>query len=241
MITRWSPPWDVLVGVTRTAPFEDGEIAEAAGAILDQQELADAASAATPVARAEHLAGHVLARTLLAERAACRPGEIELHLAPPGQSVAVGPRSPQRLSFSIAHSDGIALCAVTAEAAVGADVESLRHVGRDPLAFADGVCSAPEKQELRETPRTLRAERLLTMWTVKEAMSKAAGPGADLSLDDIAIATRCDGISLVRWGWGTGEMRSMWRVISLRPTDDHVASVAVLVGSENGPAGAYAG
>src|SRR5206468_717994 len=121
---RWSPPWDVLVGAVCTRPFAETAVASRANELLDAGERIAAARLRAPAARAEMIAGRVLARTLLAKRAGCEPAAIRMRVSALGRPGAVAPAAARRLSFSIAHSDGIALCAVTAGAAIGADIES---------------------------------------------------------------------------------------------------------------------
>src|SRR5437016_3642706 len=134
MIVRWSPSWDLLVGLARTELLEEAAAGSRAWAMLSDSERAIAARMPLARARAEHVAGRMLARTLLAERAGCDPAAIRLRVSRLGRPQVTAPRAARGLRFSIAHSDGVALCAVTAQPAIGADVESVRNVGHDPLA-----------------------------------------------------------------------------------------------------------
>jgi len=163
MIDRWDLSRDVLVGMVRTAAFERREVASRAGRMLDPTERERADRLRSPGARADLVAGRVLARALLATRAGCEPGTIRMRESPLGCPQAVAPAAARRLRFSIAHSDGIALCAVTAGSAIGADIESIRNVGPDPLAVAGLVCSDKERRDLERTPSWRRPERLLAV------------------------------------------------------------------------------
>lgn len=184
-----------------------------------------------PVAtlRVEHATGRSLARRLLAQRAGCPPDSIRFELLPTGRPVAIAPRAVRRLSFSVSHSDGIALCAVTGASAVGVDVESLRHIGPDPMAIAAVACSPAETHELLATPPERRAARMLALWTVKEALAKATGLGAQLRFSRITAGPPAQFHSAASWTWAPREGRSLWWLTSLHPTRHHVAAVAVMV------------
>jgi 4'-phosphopantetheinyl transferase len=139
----------------------------------------------------------------------------------------VAPPGARRLRFSISHADGVALCAVAAACDVGADVESLRNIGPDPLGVADTVCSRRERCALRALPACARGERLLSIWTVKEAVAKATGLGFHLPLAHITVHGDGAGPPAVEFDTEAGEDASRWRLASLRLAPWHCAAVAV--------------
>ncbi len=57
----------------------------------------------------------------------------------------------------------------------------------DPLGVAEVVCSRTETDVLRAAPASERAERLLSIWTLKEAIAKAMGLGFHFPLGRITI------------------------------------------------------
>jgi len=115
-----------------------------------------------------------------------------------------------RMRFSLAHADGVAVCAVTVGRTVGADVATDSSIGPDPRDVAETMCSAAELEVLRKAPRVERARRLLFLWTEKEALVKALGLG-------------------FRRPFARAPMQgTRWTVTSVRLPPDHVAAIAVV-------------
>lgn len=83
-------------------------------------------------------------------------------------------------SFNLAHSGALALLAVTAERAVGVDVEQVRaEVQVEQMARR---FSAEEQAALVALPPERRREIFFVCWTRKEAYLKARGGGISLGL-----------------------------------------------------------
>lgn len=222
------PRCEVVARFVRSEAFRDPCLASRACALLGAVEMRTYARLRRPAVRRDYLAAHALARTMLAECAGCDPARVPLRSSRWGAPVFVAPPGAPSLRLSLSHADGVALCAVAQGCAVGADVESLRNVGADPLALAAAVCSRGEMAALRALPASARTARFLTFWTRKEAIAKATGLGVYLPFVEIAAD-----------GW-TGRARGAWsplgardeaapsRIVSVVLTPDHVAAVAVL-------------
>ena len=108
---------------------------------------------------------------------------------------------------------------------MGADVESLRNVGPDPLRVAEAVCSPLERNALRALPTAARDARFLSIWARKEAVAKATGLGFYFPPESIAVGAD-DGESRAAGLDSGGKL--FGRIASWRLTPDHVAAVAVL-------------
>jgi len=189
-------PAEVAVRYVRSQAFADVGVATRARAILMADECTVLARLRPPAAQLDYLAAHVLARGMLAEVSGSEPAGIELRCPPGGSPEWAAPADALPRAFSISHADGIALCAVASGCRVGADVESLRNFGPDPLDVAEVVCSTAEKERLGALPATARAEYLLHLWTVKEAVAKAMGLGFRLPFDRITVQPTGDGAAL---------------------------------------------
>ena len=212
------PQREVLVRYARTEAYENAVLGAQAVSVLGDEELRILARLRPPAARRDYLAAHALARTTLAEFAGCDPRRLRFHSWPFGRPEPVTQPGARPLSFSISHTDGLALCAVSAGCPVGADVESRRNVETDPLGVARRVCSEKERNALRALTASERVDRLLYLWTFKEAVAKVRGLGFCLPLNYISVDDACP-----------------WQVTSSRLTTDHVASVAVLFPREGRP------
>jgi 4'-phosphopantetheinyl transferase len=80
------------------------------------------------------------------------------------------------LRFNLSHTRAAVACAVTLDAAIGVDIESLsRDVDVDELA--PSVCSPEEIERLNAADPRERVRRFLELWTLKEAHLKGRGVG----------------------------------------------------------------
>ncbi len=218
---------EVLVRTVRTAPFANARVAARALEFLDGEERGRLARLRAARASRDYLAAHALARTTLAEIVGCSPARVRIHTSPGGRPELVSPQVAPRLRFSISHADGIALCAVAAGRAIGVDIESDRNIGPDALGVAEAVCSPREMQALRALPPPERADFLLLVWSVKEAVAKAAGVGFHLSLSHITVRAGDDGDPALDFDADVPDDAHFWRVASFRVSPDHLGAVAV--------------
>jgi 4'-phosphopantetheinyl transferase len=86
------------------------------------------------------------------------------------------PVLPGRVSFSVAHTGGLALYAVARDIEVGIDVERI-DPARASLLVADAFLSAAESERLRTCRDDVRAREFFRIWTRREALIKARGTG----------------------------------------------------------------
>jgi 4'-phosphopantetheinyl transferase len=100
--------------------------------------------------------------------------------------------------FNLSHTDGLAVCALSADLEIGVDVERAdRDLRCDDLA--DRWLASEERAWLASYPAERRSEAFLRLWTLKEAYVKALGLGLSLPLSAFAIAIADDGqIELLR-------------------------------------------
>ena len=116
-----------------------------------------------------------------------------------------------RLQFNVSHTNGLALVAVTAETAVGVDVEYVRNdVGVD--AAAARWLTARERRWVESGLHEERSARSLTLWTRKEAYAKASGCGLGADLPSIDLL----------------DMPLGWTAWTLVPLPGYVATVVVV-------------
>ena len=86
------------------------------------------------------------------------------------------PSLPGGPFFSLAHSAGWAIVAISGEAPVGADIELVRpQIARPPSA--DVFFGDRERAELEALAEPQRTRRFFQLWTLKEAYRKATGEG----------------------------------------------------------------
>jgi 4'-phosphopantetheinyl transferase len=140
------------------------------------------------------------------------------------------------LSFSLAHTKGLAVVAVTAGADVGVDVERA-----DRLVDAERLSSrffSPEEiatlQEL--SPKVLR-ERFLFHWTLKESYIKARGLGLSLRLDSFSFRLAGGIPSRIVFSDSNPNRPGMWRFALLKPLPQYVAAVGLCSARRPDPVG----
>ena len=86
----------------------------------------------------------------------------------------VAPGLPQ-VHFCVSHIDTMAVIAVSRDAPVGVDIETVR---RDCAAgVIEAFCSARERRALTQLNEPARARAFARLWTLKEAYAKLTGTG----------------------------------------------------------------
>ena len=107
-----------------------------------------------------------------------------LHLDPAKIQFDYGPRGKPRITmstvdphyFSLSHSCGLALYAISRDGPVGVDVERLRVI-RDAAEIGARYFTPPENLRWQSLGAAQRPEAFLRCWTRKEAHAKAIGTG----------------------------------------------------------------
>ncbi|HEU5179770.1 MAG TPA: 4'-phosphopantetheinyl transferase superfamily protein [Candidatus Polarisedimenticolia bacterium] len=187
----------------------DGDLREApaeAAAGLGAEERLHLARIRRAEERRDFLAAHALARRMLVRASGCLLAQLRFRFAADGRLEVAAPAAAIPFRVSLAHADGIALCAVALGRAVGACVESTRALG--PLGMASSLCSLREQQAMRALTAGKGVESLASLWTLKEAIAKAARQGTSTETFEVGDA-------------------STWHVAVWRLTPNHFASVAL--------------
>ena len=177
-----------------------------------------------PRDRRDYLCAHLLLRRALAAERGLDPKEV-----PPAE----------RNGWSLTHTAGFVACAVAADpaAAVGVDAEHLTAAQR--LAELTHVfMTAAENAALPSDPNG-RAERMVEIWTAKEAVLKARGEGFS-GEEGFRVLLMLESSDLgMLDGWATISVRdartgaaySAWR----RWVGSHVVTFVAIEGNEGEP------
>jgi 4'-phosphopantetheinyl transferase len=88
----------------------------------------------------------------------------------------------KEIAFSISHADDYVMCAVSKTTRVGIDVEKLRDICIDDYSIS---LSDKELEDLTKSENPI--PDFFTLWTKKEAISKANGKGLAILLPDMII------------------------------------------------------
>jgi 4'-phosphopantetheinyl transferase len=129
----------------------------------------------------------------LTGRALARIALSHTHPLPPGgwQFVANAHGKPSALPecglrFNLSNAVDLVACLVAVGAEVGVDIEPHTRAAQI-LRIAPKVFSPVEQAQLSVLPSVARADRALSLWTLKEAYTKARGLGLLLPLDKISF------------------------------------------------------
>ncbi len=169
--------------------------------------------------RARWTVSRARTRQLLGEVMGVEPASIAFGLAARGRPFVVGKGSAVP-DFNVSHSENVGVLAVSYDAQVGVDVEAIRPIGDDEIAWA---LSPDERDQLERADPAERLETFFRFWTLKEAFMKGTGLGASLPLHDFDI--RLDGPRLQRLADSPGEPER-WRFAEAVPAQGTRAAIA---------------
>jgi 4'-phosphopantetheinyl transferase len=170
-------------------------VVDALRANLDEAETLAAAARHDDTVRNRYVVAHGALRSILAARLGIAPGAVEISrrcsgCGDPahGKPTLAGPSpdADDRLEFSLAHSESVALIAVTTGARVGVDIEVERPRARLD-ALAARVLGGEEHADWLDLEPSARLHAFLEHWTAKEAYLKAIGAGVTVTLREVPV------------------------------------------------------
>ena len=193
-------------------------------AMLDEDERARARRFHFDHDRLVFTLAHALARAVLSGAAGGTPPPSGWRFTSgaQGKPEAICPGECPPLRVNLSHTRGLAAVALAINHDVGLDVE---WAGRpsDSVALADPYFAPAEAAAIRAAPEAERLETFLAVWTLKEAVVKAAGTGLSQALDSFAVTL--DPLSL-RFE-DDPDAAARWLVRRLDPGPDHHMALAV--------------
>ena len=164
-----------------------------------------------------------MARHLLASRAGVPAGEFRFVENAHGRPEITHPSLDRPLRFNLSHSGGVVACVLGDARQIGVDVERLDRPAIDPRVIRR-YCSEQEQASLNAMPETLRHERFLELWTLKEAYVKARGTGLTLPLRRVSFQVGLKGTGDVDFNGIDDEARWVFAHTRLEPR--HLLAVA---------------
>ena len=162
---------------------DPGLTAEQLGALLSPRERERAAAFHFDADRRRFLLSHAFLRDVLSRYLQQNSTEIEFTFNRHGKPSLAGHNS---MAFNLSHSGTVAICAIAARRAIGADVERIRPVP-DLSDLADLSFSPRERTLLRQYDAAVRLDAFFACWTRKEAYVKARGEGLSIPLDSFDV------------------------------------------------------
>jgi len=155
-------------------------------AILSEEEQQRAARLRFERHHNRFIAARGILRSLLATYLDYAPDLLQFGYGPNGKPALSGPFARSGLSFNLAHSENLALIAVSHSGPLGVDVEYIR-----PLSDTDELVarffSSRENALFRALPDGQKNAAFFNLWTRKEAWLKATGEGIAHSLNRVEV------------------------------------------------------
>jgi 4'-phosphopantetheinyl transferase len=137
--------------------------------------------------RNRFVVGRAAMRLLLARYLQAQPTALEFSYGPQGKPALGGTFANAGWHFNLAHSENLALLAMTRTGPIGVDVEYLQ-----PLPDADQLVarffSARECAAYQKLPVSERTVAFFNLWTRKEAWLKATGEGIGYLLNQVEVS-----------------------------------------------------
>jgi len=176
----------------------------AAVGLLDDAERSRAARFLRETDRRLFTFSHAMLRRILAAFAGLAPQAVTYARTPEGKPYLAG--GPQ---FNLSHAGDCAVVAICTDTPVGVDVEAVRE-----LPDADGLVgrffAAEERVAYQSCPPADRAKAFFTLWTRKEAYSKALGGGLSIPFNDFAVSLDAPARLLRPWPGAAGPAPQLW-------------------------------
>jgi 4'-phosphopantetheinyl transferase len=141
--------------------------------------------------RRDYVAAHALLRRAMSISTGQAPEHLVFERDGNGKPFLVrtgrAPASPQ---FSLSHTHDLVACVTSTTCAVGIDAEAV-NPAIDVPRLATRYFTADEAAALQRWSAEERASRFCELWSLKEALLKAAGIGPTTSIDSVSF--RVDG------------------------------------------------
>jgi 4'-phosphopantetheinyl transferase len=135
------------------------------------------------------LLGRAMARALVGRALGLNPTAWTWRDGARGRPEIGAPDCP--LSFNLAHSGGLVVCALARDTQVGVDVEDRARAVLDRQLVAR-YCSPAERAAIDACGEKGWQDAFLRHWTLKEAYLKARGLGIAVALADLSFAIDAD-------------------------------------------------
>lgn len=170
--------------------------------------------------------GRGLLRTILGRYLDVGPARLVFSYSSRGKPRLLSSEGRDLLYFNVAHSDGIALYAVTRRCEVGIDVEHVRAIS-EADQIAARFFSERESVQWKNVPASHRLEFFFKCWTRKEACVKASGDGVSETLSRLDVSMNSAWPAGIVGSARSGGPSHSWLLYELSPALGYTAALAI--------------
>jgi 4'-phosphopantetheinyl transferase len=175
-----------------------------------------------------YVAAHALLRQALSRLADVPPERWRFRSEARGKPEVAGPEAALGLRFSLSHTRGFAVCAVSHGIPLGVDVE---HAGRTPPPRIAAKTLAPaERAALEALPEEERPGRFFEYWTLKEALLKGLGLGLTYAPERLSFSLAPGRAAVIDFPGDLGQPPDAWRFESWLIEGGYRVSLAIRPG-----------
>ena len=171
------------------------------------------------------LAGRALLRIALGAALGVSPRDLAFSTGAFGKPTLAA-AGTDRLHFSLSRTSHAIALALAGGLDMGIDIECLGR-GPDVARQAEIFCDARELRAMAAMPMASRVERLIEIWTLKEAFLKAKGVGMFVQLDHFGFDFSAAAGPRIHFSHPRQGSPTDWYFASLSPTEGTWVSIAV--------------
>jgi 4'-phosphopantetheinyl transferase len=194
--------------------------------VMSDDELQRAARFRFELHRNRFVAARGILRSLLAAYLDCTPDKPQFVYGANGKPALAGGFAESGLFFNIAHSEDIALIALTRVGPIGIDVEHIRAI-RDAGELVERFFSERENALFQALPDDQKSAAFFNLWTRKEAWLKATGEGIGHSLNRVEVTFLPGQPARLLAVPEKSGLFSDWALCELTPANGFVGAIAL--------------
>lgn len=134
------------------------------------------------------LISHALVRTALSDFSgmSVHPAAWRFKSGAYGRPEIIPNDETPGMRFSLSHTHGLAVCAITSSTDIGVDAEAESR-NLDAATLAPRVMSTSELARFQAASSAAQRKQFLSLWTLKEAFTKARGLGLNLPVEKLSF------------------------------------------------------
>ena len=191
--------------------------------LLSLQELNRADRFHSERDRRRYVIAHGILRRVLASYRHADPRALQFTVSENGKPALSDESGLTALRFNMAHTEDMALIAVTLGREIGVDVERVRPISELDL-IVESYFTSRERDTLRPMQSTAKREAFYRCWTRKESYAKAIGGDLSVALNgfDTVLSAPANQPAL-----GAARAAYGWNLYELLPADGYVGAVAI--------------